>query len=459
VTARLLVPADVTGTARPVRRFMSWGFGPAALRLFALGLVLIVAAWIDRRAVSVMFAWDAVVLAACIVELRRLPPPGALTLRRSWEATLALGIGSAVAIEVENRGGIPITARITDYAPPALEPDAPELEVRVAPGEPSRVTYPIVPRQRGDMTLDVVAVRYRGPWQLVERWAIVSLPQTVRVYPDLREAQRHTLAVIRARQIAMEKRRAHASGLGRDFESLREFQPGDELRDVCWTATARRGRLVTKIYQPERSQTVWILVDTGRLMRARAGGRTRLDRAVNAAFALAEVATAAGDRVALLAYGRRSQRHVPPSRGAPHLRALLETLAVVQPESADADHYGAAAALMTAQKRRALVVWLTDVAETAAVPEVIESASRMLPRHVVLFAVMQDRELAALARAVPARADEMYRVVAAQEVLERRATLLQQLRQRGALALELSAEELTAAVIDNYLKVKERNLV
>src|SRR5258708_27882446 len=143
--------------------------------------------------------------------------------------------------------------------------------------------------------------------------------QTVRVYPDIGEASRETLALIRARQLAIERRRARVFGLGRDFESLRQFQEGDELRDVCWTATARRGHLVTRTYRPERSQTVWIVVDAGRLMRAREGVHTRLDRAVNAPFALARIASGAGDRVGLLAYARSTHRRVPPGRGPAHL--------------------------------------------------------------------------------------------------------------------------------------------
>ena len=223
---------------------------------------------------------------------------------------------------------------------------------------------------------------------LAERWARVPLPQTVRVYPDIGEAQRQALALIRARQIAMEKRRARTFGLGRDFESLRDYQQGDELRDVCWTATARRGRLVTRTYQPERSQTVWIVVDAGRLMRARDGAHTRLDRAVNAAFALAQVASRRGrPRRPARLRPRAPQQRIAPGRGAPHLRVLLEALAPSGPPRSEADHVRAAGAVMTAQKRRALIVWLTDVAETAAVPEVIESAARMVPQHVLLFAV------------------------------------------------------------------------
>src|SRR6185312_11978654 len=119
-----------------------------------------------------------------------------------------------------------------------------------------------------------------------------------------------------------------------------------------------------------------------------------------------------------------------------------------------ADHARAAAALMSVQKRRALVVWLTDVGETAAVPEVIESAASLVPLHVVLFAVMRPTELADLAVGVPADERDLYRVMAAQEMTERRALLLGQLRQRGALAVEVPSAKLTAAVVDRYLAVK-----
>jgi uncharacterized protein (DUF58 family) len=303
------------------------------------------------------------------------------------------------------------------------------------------------------------AVRYRGALGLAERWGTAPLAQTVRVYPDIAASPRESLALIRARQMAIERRRARTFGLGRDFESLREFQQGDELRDVCWTATARRGRLVTRTYRPERSQTVWVVVDTGRLMRARDGERTRLDLAAGAAFALARVASAAGDRVGVLTYGRGRQQRVAPGRGAAHLRNVLDTLALARSAAVEADHAGAASAIKTIQKRRALIVWLTDVAETAAVPEVIESAARLVPEHVLLFAVARARELADLAAQEPTDTRDLFRVVAAQEMVERRARLLGDLRDRGALAVEVPSAALAGAVVDRYLGVKERNLL
>ena len=138
---------------------------------------------------------------------------------------------------------------------------------------------------------------------------------------------------------------------------------------------------------------------------------------------------------------------------------FLEALALTRAEPAEADHARAAAAVMSAQKRRALVVWMTDVAEGAAVPEVIESAARMVPRHVVVLAVTRPPELTALAARVPDTERDLYRVMAAQEMVERRTVLLGQLRQRGAMAIEVPSAELTGAVVNRYLGVKERNLL
>jgi uncharacterized protein (DUF58 family) len=302
-------------------------------------------------------------------------------------------------------------------------------------------------------------VRWQSSWRIGERWAAAPLQQTVRVYPNLQDGRRESLYLIRSGQIGIEKRRARRFGMAREFESLRDHQPGDERRDICWTAAARRGRLVTKVYQPERSQAVWILVDAGRLLRAAAGTHTMLDHAVTGALTLAQVGLTSGDRVGVMAYGRRIQCRVRPARGAAHLRALVEALAVVRAEAVEADHAGAAAELLRAQKRRALIVWLTDIAETAGIPDVVEQTMGLVSRHVVLFAVMRHPDVPALAASRPASSRDMYRVMAAQETLERRDALLHRLRQRGALVLEGSPSELGSGLVNRYLEIKDRGLL
>lgn len=453
-----LAPPPIDRAAQPARR-AAFGLTPRTILFLAAGLLWIGPAWIDRRALLLLVVWNAVVLLFVFVNLRRLPLPEDLIVTRTWTSALTLGLPATVQVSIQNRGRVGLDVRAADYVSAQLRRDLPELTLHAPAGDSGVATYSVSPRERGDAAIGVVALQWRDRWGLVERWGVATLEQTVRVYPSLQEGRRQAMYLIRSRQIAIEKRRAKRFGAGREFDSLRDYRPGDEQRDVAWSASARRGKLVTKVYQPERSQTLWLLVDAGRLLRARVGSHTMLDSTVTAALTLAQVALASGDRVGLLAYGRRLQHRVAPGRGAGHLRELVEALATVRADAVEADHGTAAAAVLAAQKRRSLIVWLTDVAETAGIPDVIEHALRMAPAHVVLFAVLRQPEVTALARATPASASEMYRVMSAQETLDRRDALLHGLRQRGALVVETSPEELSGGLVDRYLEVKERGLL
>jgi uncharacterized protein (DUF58 family) len=463
VTARPLAPASVAARAQTARRW-PFGFGRRFFILLAAGALIAIPSWIDRRAMAAMLAWDVLLLAIWVLDLQKIRP-AALDVRRSWRGPLALGVPSEVTIAIGNEGVAGLSIVATDDVPVSFRSALPVVHLTV-PGSAGRAdassaeaTYGIAPSQRGDIQVGRVSLRCQTAWGIAERWLAAPVEQTVRIYPNLYESRRQALFLIRSRQVALEKRRGRLSALGRDFESLREYQIGDDARDICWTATARRAKPVTKVYQPERSQTVWILVDGGRLLRARIDARMKLDATVDAALALAEVALAAGDRVGLVTYGRSVHQRLAPDRGHHHLRAILDALATLQPERGEADHAGAAAGIMAAQKQRALVVWLTDLSETAAVPDVVESAARLSPQHVVLFALMRQPELTALGAARPRTEDEMYRVFAAQETLDRRDVLLRGLRQRGVLVLDLAHDAPAAALIDQYLTVKDRNLV
>jgi uncharacterized protein (DUF58 family) len=215
--------------------------------------------------------------------------------------------------------------------------------------------------------------------------------------------------------------------------------------------------LVTRVYQIERSQTVWIVIDSGRLMRARVGGFSKLDHAVNSALILAQVALYSGDRVGLVAYGRAIRQQLPAAKGSAHLRQLIEQLALVREEVSEADHLHVAGRLLRDQKRRSLMVWLTDLAETAMTPEVIEAAAMMMPKHLVLFVVIGQPDLRELAGKRPQSETEMYQVAAAQEMVHRRELLLARLRERGALALEVNSGTISPALVNSYLEIKERN--
>jgi uncharacterized protein (DUF58 family) len=216
-----------------------------------------------------------------------------------------------------------------------------------------------------------------------------------------------------------------------------------------------------------------VVLDCGRLMRARISGasetdpgldspahaHSKLDYACSTAVALAQLALYGGDRVGLLVYGQTVQQRLLPGRGAAHLRQFIELLAQARAETSEADHLRATAVLNRMQPRRSLILWITDLAETAMRPEVIDGAIQLLRRHVLLFVAMAQPEVDRVAGARPKSIDDMFRAAAAQEMAARRELLLARLREHGALTLDLDPDRLTSAVLNQYLTVKERAMV
>ncbi|HKN22229.1 MAG TPA: DUF58 domain-containing protein [Terracidiphilus sp.] len=462
-----LHPEPVRAQCKPRGRF-AFGLTPRTIWLLVAGLALALPGFFSARLGYGMLVWDALVLVAVLLDFLRLPSPQAITVERSWSNAPSLSSTTEIEIAVEQNSGTILECRIVDDLPEALVGVPSTRSLRAWPRVRAALRYNIDPRDRGDVTTGAVYLRYRSLLGLIDKWAMAPLQQTVRVYPALRQGEDQEIFLARGRQIDLELRQVRERGLGRDFESLREYLEGDDLRDICWTATARRGQLITRRYQTERSQAVWIVLDAGRLLQGRIlrdtddperRGYSKLDYACSTAVALAQLALYSGDRVGLLVYGQHVQQRVLPGRGPAHLRLIVEALAQARAETSEADHLRATATLNRWQPRRALILWITDLAETAMRPEVIDGAMQLLRRHVLLFVAMAQPDVEAIAKGRPKNVEQMFRAAAAQELVMRRELLLARLRDQGALTLDLDPDKLTSAVLNQYLKVKERAMV
>ena len=462
-----LHPEPVRAACKPRGRF-AFGLTSRTIWLLAAGLLLALPGFFRPTWGYGMLAWDALVLLVVLLDRIRLPLAQQITIERSWSNAPALDSETEIQLAVEQSAETILECHLVDDLPDALVATPATHFLRAFPRVRATLRYKIKPRDRGDVRAGQVYIRYASPLGLVERWAMAPLEQPVRVYPALRQGEDQEIFLARGRQIDLQLRRARERGLGRDFETLREYLEGDDLRDVCWTATARRGQLITRRYQTERSQAVWIVLDAGRLLRGRIlddsrdqerHGHSKLDYACSTAVALAQLALFSGDRVGLLVYGQQVQQRVLPGRGHAHLRQIVEALAQARAELSEADHLRATATLNRWQPRRALILWITDLAETAMRPEVIDGAIQLLHRHVLLFVAMAQPDVVAIANARPKNVEEMFRASAAQELTTRRELLLARLRDQGALTLDLDPALLTSAVLNQYLKVKERAMV
>jgi len=522
-----LIPQSATGRAKPlgkagrwysgIARRLDFGLTPLAMGLFAAGLVMAVPAFFHARQIYFMLGWDALVALLVAVDAVMLPRPEEFLVTRTFLDSPQLGTATRVELSVRVEADAVLDVRMVDDLHSALVAVPVVQRVEAFPREDAVSLSTIYPRERGDFGLARVYLRYRGALRLVERWAAaepvvevgkgVSVEthvresghgapgfvadldgagagrqQRVRVFPAHEDSREKTqFYLLRARQIELEKRKLQLRGVGREFESLRDYQPGDELRKISWTATARRGRLVTRQFTVERSQQVWMLLDAGRLSRTafelRRGGVekfaeteaeresahvltvTQLDQAATAATMLAQVIQGSGDKFAMLAYGREVQQLLPPGNGSAHVRLLIDLLSQTRSEAAEADHLNAVARLKSAQRRRGLIVWITELVDSVGKPELVVAASELVRRHLVVLVLLKHPELEELAAREPKTKDEMFHSAAAQEMLERRRETAAQLERQGVLIVETTAAEVGMRAVSKYLEVKAEGLL
>ena len=473
---------------------VGFGLTPLALGLFAVGLVMAVPAFFHARQIYFMLGWDGLVALLVVVDGVRLPRPEAFVVTRTFLDSPQLGTATRVELSVRQESDGVVDVGMVDDLHAALVAMPVEQRVEAFPREDAVSVATIYPRERGDFGLGRVYLRYRGALRLVERWAAAgpvvaavnredeARQQRVRVFPAHEDSRESTqFYLLRARQIELEKRKLRLRGVGREFESLRDYQPGDELRKISWTATARRGRLVTRQFTVERSQQVWMMMDAGRLSRTafelrRSGVErwnetsaereaahvltvTQLDQAATAATMLAQVIQESGDKFAMMAYGREVQQLLPPGAGAAHVRLLIDLLSQTQSEAAEADHLHAVTRLKTAQRRRGLIVWITELVDSVGRPELVVAASELVRRHLVVLVLLKHPELEELAAREPKTKEEMFHSAAAQEMLERRREMVAQLERQGVLIVETTAAEVGIRAVSKYLEVKAEGLL
>jgi uncharacterized protein (DUF58 family) len=480
-----LIAQPVSARARYLGRagrVLGFGLTARALLLLITGVLWAIPAFFHPHRLWMMLAWDGLIALLIVVDGVGLPAPSAITVTRRFLNSPALGECTEIEFEVVQRSNGIVTVVVTDDLHPALMPMPRPVTVVAYPRDAVRAVMECYPGRRGDLRLGKIYLRYRGALRLVERWAVCDAEQNVRVFPASEQSgDKADFYLMRARQIELQKRRLRLRGIGREFESLRDYQQGDELRNISWTATARRAKLITRQFTTERSQQVWIVLDAGRLSRTAFELRkerpvvsgeseqetaekllltvTQLDQATSAAVMLARVIGGSGDKFALLSYGRRVQQQLLPGNGPVHLRMMIDLLSQVRSEAAEANHLQAASRLKNLQRRRGLMVWITEIAESAGRPEVVSAVAELVRRHLVILVLLEHPELDLLATREPENAEEMFASTAAQEMLERRRETIVKLRQQGVLVVETTPAEVGASAISKYLEVKAQGLL
>ena len=402
----------------------------AAIGVLAVGLGPAVAALLAAALAGAVLA-DALAARRPVRAQRRIP------------AIVARGVPATLTVAVPGPGGRRLRVRQPRPA-----------HVEVTPQESDGgLDAEIVARRRGSFVVPAAAVRVAGPLRLATYDHRAGEDAQLLVYPDLPSARRLALAVRTGRFRESGRQSRGPLGLGTEFESIRDYLPDDDVRQVNWPATARMGRPMSNQYRVEQDRDVICVIDCGRLMAAPlSGGATRLDAAVDAATAVGLVADELGDRCGTVAFGGAIERRLAPRRRGGE--ALVRAVFDLQPAPVDSDYE--LAFRTVASSKRALVIVFTDLIEEVAARSLIQAVPVLARRHEVVIAGVVDPDLDAMLAARPAGELDVYRAAAAIDVLAARERAAARVRGAGARVLETTPATLARACVGAYLSAKAR---
>ncbi|MZD10080.1 DUF58 domain-containing protein [Streptomyces sp. SID5785] len=394
---------------------------------------------------------------ACACDFALAAPVRKLRLTRTGDTSVRLGDPADVTLTVTNPSRRPLRARLRDAWPPSTWRPGTEYassrhRITVPAGERRRVTTRLLPTRRGDRTADRVTVRSYGPLGLFTRQGTHQVPWTVRVLPPFHSRKHLPSKLARLRELDG-RTSVLTRGEGTEFDSLREYVPGDDTRSIDWRATARQSAVAVRTWRPERDRHILLVLDTGRTSAGRVGDAPRLDSSMDAALLLGALASRAGDRVDLLAYDRRVRALVQGRTAGDVLPALVNAMALLEPELVETDAHGLTATALRTAPRRSLIVLLTSL-EAAPVEEgLLPVLSRLTKRHTVIVASVADPAIEDMAGA-RGTTDAVYNAASAAQSQAERLRTADQLKRHGVTVVDATPTELAPALADAYLALK-----
>jgi len=446
---------------------------PSKLALWALAagaacvLLVLIAGMPLQSAAILALVWALALLAAAAADYgmtkqawKRASP----RLTRRLPDALAIGVRSDIQLFLEAQGPADWRCELFDYVDPTLLTDGLPVLATVPGGGRLELSYKATPTRRGDVTLEAAAVRIRsrlGLCQLIER---LGSRETRRVFPDFAQVARYAWLAGDRRLSELGIKTYQRRGEGTDFNQLAEYRPGDAIRHIDWKATRRSGKPIVRQFQDERDQCVMLLIDTGRRMRADEGhdgiGSAFFDHVLNAVMLLAYVALRQGDEVGAMTFGApaHSERAVAPRKGVAALNFLMGKLYDVQPTPTHTDYVAAATSLLTRQRKRALVVIVTNFRDEDS-SELGHALRLLRTRHLVLLASLREQIVTDLASQSLNRPDAPLEVASAHLYEQSRRDAFNRLAAHDALMVDAAPERLGIELVNRYHAAKMAGLI
>jgi uncharacterized protein (DUF58 family) len=420
-------------------------------------LLLGVVAVLLRPGASTVLLWLLVVAALVGADVLMAASPRTVTVERMPPGRVRVGQHVDSVVSLVNPGERPTSLLVRDAWQPSAGAHDNRHRLRLGPGDRVLLTTPLRPARRGELSAYGVTVRSLGPLGLAARQRTVQVPATLRVLPPF-ESRKHLPSRL-ARLRDLDGRSAvRVRGQGTEFDSLREYVRGDDVRSIDWRASARNRTVVVRTWQPERDRRVVLVLDTSRVSAGRVDDVPRLDSAMEAALLLTALAARAGDRVDVVAGDRRVRTRLRLAGARDATSRLEDAFAGLHPEIAEADWTALAGAVQAFGRQRALVCLLTPLEPSAVEEGLLPVLPVLAAHHRIVLASVRDPELERMAGARQGL-DEVYAAAAAEQTLARRRATADLLETLGVHVLDVPADDLPPALADHYLSLKAQGLL
>ena len=378
-----------------------------------------------------------------------LQAPGSVTLGDAMEATLTIENTTPRAVAVTARPMLPVQS----------EPQLRVVSAGVPSGARSTFALRIQSRIRGDHAYGDIYARFAGPLGLFCAQVQHQQREVCKVYPDVATVKDYIVTRRLRNLAAPHLRTARLRGIGSDFESLRDYEDGDDIRRIDWKATARQSRLITRNYEIEHFRDVMIVLDRGRLMAGRVGDGTKFDKAVDAGLMLAAVALDSGDRCGMMVFDDDVVSYRAPRAGMPQLQALIDSVYDIQPTLGESHFRRAFMHLQTRLTKRSMVIVLSDVVDIDASAALVQGILSLARRHLVLFAALRTPEIEQVIARQSNDPESPYRKAVAYRLVHERTDVIARISHGGVHALDIAPDELTMPVVNKYVELREQNLL
>jgi uncharacterized protein (DUF58 family) len=384
------------------------------------------------------------------LRLQRLPTP---RITRQMPGSLALGRWGEVRLEVEHDFSEPMRIELFDHPPEGLSFEHLPLSIELQPGQRSLLGYRLRPLKRGHFSFAHCEISLPSPLGLWSGKRLLDVSDQTRVYPDFARLYGGELLAVDNWLSQLGVRQRQRRGQGLEFHQLREFREGDSLRQIDWKATARQRTPIAREYQDERDQQIIFLLDCGRRMRSQDDELSHFDHALNACLLLSYVALRQGDAVGLSTFASEQPRHLAPVKGTGQLNVLLNTVYDLDSTQRPADYQAAANQLLSRQKRRALVVLVTNLRDEDD-DELLSAVKRLSAQHRVLVASLREETLDTLRQTPVQTLPEALAYCGTVNYLNERAELHERLSAHGVPVVDVRPAELGAELVTQYLSWK-----